>query len=84
MINIVPRRHNLTIHTVLQNCFPRISKTTLMPVPSMPFQPETAEEWYEFIHSFKFIPHILHYRYLLIGILLGMEISIIHFGLQVF
>lgn len=40
------RSHNLTIHTILQNCFPRISKTTMMPVPQGPFNETPGEEWY--------------------------------------
>lgn len=40
------RSHNLTIHTILQNCFPRISKTTLLPIPTGPFQDTPSEEWY--------------------------------------
>jgi UTP--glucose-1-phosphate uridylyltransferase len=40
------RNHNLTIHTILQNCFPRISKTTMMPIPHGPFNETPGEEWY--------------------------------------
>jgi UTP--glucose-1-phosphate uridylyltransferase len=40
------RSHNLTIHTILQNCFPRISKTTMMPIPHGPFNETPGEEWY--------------------------------------
>jgi UTP--glucose-1-phosphate uridylyltransferase len=40
------RSHNLTIHTILQNCFPRISKTTMMPIPHGPFNETPDEEWY--------------------------------------
>ena len=40
------RNHNLTIHTILQNCFPRISKTTQMPLPLGPFHETPDEEWY--------------------------------------
>ena len=37
---------NITIHMVLQNCYPRISKETMLPLPSEPFSPETEELWY--------------------------------------
>lgn len=40
------RTHNLTIHTILQNCFPRISKATFMPIPQGPFNETPGEEWY--------------------------------------
>lgn len=40
------RKHNLSVHTFLQNCYPRIGKDTLMPIPTGPFDEANAEEWY--------------------------------------
>ena len=40
------RMHNLTIHTFMQSCFPRIVKDTLRPLPQGPFSPANADEWY--------------------------------------
>ena len=38
--------HNLTIHTFLQNCYPRIVKDTLLPLPTSQFSPSSTHEWY--------------------------------------
>ena len=40
------RMHNLTIHTFMQSCFPRIVKDTLRPLPQGPFSPANEDEWY--------------------------------------
>ena len=40
------RMHNLTIHTFMQSCFPRILKDTLLPLPSGPFTAEESNFWY--------------------------------------
>ena len=38
--------HNITIHTLMQNCFPRINRATHQVIPTKPFSQETAHEWY--------------------------------------
>ncbi|CAM9304942.1 unnamed protein product, partial [Hapterophycus canaliculatus] len=40
------RMHNLTIHTFMQSCHPRIIKDTLQPMPSGPFGESPPSEWY--------------------------------------
>lgn len=40
------RQHNLTIHTFMQSCFPRIVKDTLQPLPQGPFNEENEADWY--------------------------------------
>lgn len=40
------RQHNLTIHTFMQSCFPRIVKDTLQPLPQGPFSEDNADDWY--------------------------------------
>ncbi|CAM9613525.1 unnamed protein product [Choristocarpus tenellus] len=40
------RMHNLTIHTFIQSCYPRINKDTLQPVPLRPFGESPPSEWY--------------------------------------
>jgi UTP--glucose-1-phosphate uridylyltransferase len=76
VVDVTPfcRRHNLTIHTVLQNCFPRISKTTLMPIATTPFEADTSEEWFV-----GFYPNLCCSK-LLVGILPVMGISITRCG----
>lgn len=40
------RMHNLTIHTFMQSCYPRVIKDTLQPMPSGPYGRSAPEEWY--------------------------------------
>eukprot|EP00611_Tribonema_gayanum_P022569 TRINITY_DN454_c2_g1_i1.p1 TRINITY_DN454_c2_g1~~TRINITY_DN454_c2_g1_i1.p1 ORF type:complete len:522 (+),score=137.97 TRINITY_DN454_c2_g1_i1:214-1779(+) len=40
------RMHNLTIHTFMQSCYPRVIKDTLQPMPAGSFSQESQEEWY--------------------------------------
>jgi UTP--glucose-1-phosphate uridylyltransferase len=40
------RMHNLTIHTFMQSCFPRVIKDTLLPMPAGPFGEGPSDEWY--------------------------------------
>lgn len=50
--------HNITIHTFMQNCYPRIVKDTLLPLPTAPFPGSSPHEWYPPGHGDVY--HALH------------------------
>jgi UTP--glucose-1-phosphate uridylyltransferase len=38
--------HDITIHCVIQSCYPRLDRTTLLPLPSVAFNPHQKGLWY--------------------------------------
>jgi len=38
--------HDITVHCVLQSCFPRLDEATMLPIPTAPFCPADRALWY--------------------------------------